>query len=118
MHQYICPVRNSGMTLERELHIRGERSISLKFQKRAFLLSKELALLYQEKIGFVEAPHKWRKILIHWYVIDTIWPSSLLKSISYTWCKIVPAILAILLCLLICIMGRLLWWPNVLMVCV
>ena len=74
MHQYICLGGNHGMTLEQELHIREERSISLKFQKRAFLLSKELALLYQEKTGSVEAPHKWCMILIHWYVIDTNWP--------------------------------------------
>lgn len=74
MHQYICLGRNHGMTLEQGVHIREERSISLKFQKKAFPLSKDLALSYLEKIGSVEAPHKWCTILTHWYAIDTNWP--------------------------------------------
>lgn len=87
MHQYICLGRNHGMTSEQEVHIREERSISLKFQKKAFPLSKDLALSYLEKIGSVEAPHKWCTILTHWYAIDTNWPCYSSRKYFYTGVK-------------------------------
>lgn len=69
MHRSTFLWKKYGMTLELELHLKGDKPTRWKFQRKVFLLSKELELLYQEKIGTVKVPHKWWMIPVLWYVI-------------------------------------------------